>query len=104
MGGDDTCPAKVPAEGPRSEGPETKSRTDLTPQTTRGHILKEEKRKKTNLNSLYELVYTLDDTCPAKVPAKNGHTEPVFKSGEVGIALNTIPRLVLDIHEGRTWP
>ena len=40
----------------------------------------------------------------AEPRAKIGHTEAVFESGEVGIALNTIPRLVLDIHECRTWP
>ena len=33
-----------------------------------------------------------------------GSTEAVFESGEVGIALNTIPRLVLEIPYDRTCP
>ena len=40
----------------------------------------------------------------AEPKAEIGHTEAVFESAEVRIALNLIPRLVLDIHECRTWP
>ena len=38
------------------------------------------------------------------VNGRTGSTEAVFESGEVGIALNTIPRLVLEIPYDRTCP
>ena len=58
--------------------------------------MEREKREKNKRKLFTRTGILLGPHFPRSIPAdhKNGHTEAVFESGEVGIALNTIPRLI----------
>merc|ERR1712212_1371893 len=76
---------------------------------THGHNTYGKRKKRKNKRKLFTRTGRLlgphfPRKSQAEPRAKIGHTEAVFESAEVGMALNTIPRLVLDIHECRTWP